>query len=243
MAQALQNQDQEDNEGEAKEFWISEEAVMKKHQNVSVVVSLFILVLGLALPPHAHAADKAMSNARRGKGYIIHLRNRKTVEVKNYWQKGDEIKYRRFGGILGVKRKDVAVIENKADGTTKQYNPYLTKEEIDRLQRRQNKAYQAKEEKAGKLWVWDALHGDIINKALGAKAYTRTVMMGYSSKYLVELGSSWFSLSDKLLYRAKHGNSTGERSEALRAHSSLMDQITKLNGVLAMRIRSRGLVR
>ena len=53
--------------------------------------------------------------------YIIHLRDLQTLKVNEYWEEGDEIKYKKFGGIIGVQRKDVVMIENTADGTKKRY--------------------------------------------------------------------------------------------------------------------------
>jgi hypothetical protein len=47
--------------------------------------------------------------------------------VEEYWERGDEIHYQRLGGIVGVRRNRVAMIENKVDGTKKQYNPFLPK--------------------------------------------------------------------------------------------------------------------
>lgn len=63
---------------------------------------------------------------RKERGYIIHLRDGRKIKVKDYWEKGDEIKYFRLGGIMGVKRERVAVIESRADGTKKLYNPPST---------------------------------------------------------------------------------------------------------------------
>ncbi|HET7853605.1 MAG TPA: RDD family protein [Candidatus Methylomirabilis sp.] len=59
--------------------------------------------------------------------YIIYFRNRQTIAVEEYWERGDEIHYQRLGGIVGVRRNRVAMIENKVDGTKKQYNPFLPK--------------------------------------------------------------------------------------------------------------------
>ncbi|MFQ5846203.1 MAG: RDD family protein [Candidatus Methylomirabilales bacterium] len=60
--------------------------------------------------------------------YIIHFRDRQTIAVEDYWERGDEIKYQRLGGIVGVQRNKVAVIEKKVDGTLKQYNPFFRKQ-------------------------------------------------------------------------------------------------------------------
>lgn len=53
--------------------------------------------------------------------YTIHLRDERTIRVDDYWEDGDQIKYEKFGGIVGVERKDVVKIEDTADGSTKQY--------------------------------------------------------------------------------------------------------------------------
>ncbi len=54
-------------------------------------------------------------------GYIIHLRDQGAIKVESYWEEGDELKYEKFGGIVGVQRNDVVMIEDKADGTKKRY--------------------------------------------------------------------------------------------------------------------------
>jgi uncharacterized RDD family membrane protein YckC len=59
--------------------------------------------------------------------YIIYFRDRQAIAVEEYWERGDEIQYQRLGGIVGVRRSRIAMIENKVDGTKKQYNPFVTK--------------------------------------------------------------------------------------------------------------------
>jgi glutaredoxin len=63
---------------------------------------------------------------RRAEKYILHFRNGRKIEVKNYWEKGDKIQYRRFGGIIGVERKEVVMIESQAGGTSIRYSPVST---------------------------------------------------------------------------------------------------------------------
>jgi hypothetical protein len=53
--------------------------------------------------------------------YVIHLRDGRRIEVQEFWDRGGEISYRKLGGIVGVDRKHVVMIENKADGTRKRY--------------------------------------------------------------------------------------------------------------------------
>ena len=53
--------------------------------------------------------------------YTIHLRDRRTLHVDEYWMDGDQIKYEKFGGFIGVERKDVVRIEDKVTGTSKRY--------------------------------------------------------------------------------------------------------------------------
>ncbi len=84
---------------------------------------------GSALAPPADDADHPFSKVTfitpssdsEEHRYIIHLRDLRAIQVKNYWEEGDKIKYEKFGGIVGVQRKDVVMIENKADGTKKRY--------------------------------------------------------------------------------------------------------------------------
>ncbi len=63
---------------------------------------------------------------RPAEKYILHLRNGRKIEVKDYWEKGDKIQYRRFGGIIGVERKEVVMIESQAGGTSIRYSPVST---------------------------------------------------------------------------------------------------------------------
>lgn len=73
--------------------------------------------------------DVQYRDSREGtEGYIIHFRDGHKIAAEAYWDKGDEIKYQRLGGIIGVPRNKVALIENSRDGTIKQYNPFLTKQ-------------------------------------------------------------------------------------------------------------------
>lgn len=53
--------------------------------------------------------------------YTIHLRDQRTISVKEYWEEGDQIKYEKFGGVIGLERNDVVKIDDTADGTTKRY--------------------------------------------------------------------------------------------------------------------------
>ncbi len=119
-----------------------------------LVLALSLLVLGLTLewqPPELpnFLAGKSFSmEAIRKQGtpleerkiesqsrdslagserHIIHFRDRKTIAVEKYWEAGDEIKFQRLGIIVAIQRNKVALIENVADGTKKQYNPFFTK--------------------------------------------------------------------------------------------------------------------
>ena len=56
--------------------------------------------------------------------YIIHLRNHRTFKCDNYWHRGDQINCQSADGAVGVNIKEVAYIENLADGTRKEYNPF-----------------------------------------------------------------------------------------------------------------------
>jgi len=84
---------------------------------------------GSALAPPADDADHPFSkftfvtpsSDNEEHRYINHLRDLRAIKVKSCWEEGDEIKYEKFGGIVGVQRNDVVMIENKADGTKKRY--------------------------------------------------------------------------------------------------------------------------
>ena len=65
---------------------------------------------------------------RREERYIIHLRNGRKIEVKDYWEKGEKIQYRKYGGTIGVDRKHVVMIESQVNGIKKRYSPVFTKQ-------------------------------------------------------------------------------------------------------------------
>ena len=75
----------------------------------------------------AHAAAQRTSTIGQFEGYIIHLRNGRKIPVTDYWERGDKIEYEMFGGIVGVHRTRVAMIENKAGGTVRRYSPIFKK--------------------------------------------------------------------------------------------------------------------
>ena len=58
------------------------------------------------------------------KNYVIYLRDGRKIEAEEYWDEGDSINYRKLGGIIGVDRSKVAMIENTVDGTRRRYNPF-----------------------------------------------------------------------------------------------------------------------
>jgi len=66
---------------------------------------------------------RQMGSARKTARYVIHLRDGRTIEAEEYWETGTRINFRRLGGIVGVARSKVAMIENTADGTRTQYHP------------------------------------------------------------------------------------------------------------------------
>lgn len=43
--------------------------------------------------------------------YILHLKDGGTIVTDRYWEEGDEIKFVRFGGVMGVSRDTVSSIE------------------------------------------------------------------------------------------------------------------------------------
>lgn len=53
--------------------------------------------------------------------YVIYLQDGRKIEVEDYWERDDEIQYRKLGGVVGVDRRHVVMIENKVDGTRKRY--------------------------------------------------------------------------------------------------------------------------
>lgn len=214
-------------------------------QNLNFAIPINYVQRNLPLkgPP---AADVSRPQGGYGRpageqGYVIHLRDGRTIEVKEYWEQGQEIKYRRYGGVLGVNRKQIAMIENQGDGTKVEYNPFFTKQEIDqrrKIQERRLERDVAREQKEQELWEREALHGNIIAEAVVIhKMYSPTVMMGLSPEELERLVYSWDRLGRKLEYRARHGVSAIDRSQARDALLLMLDQMARVNEVLALRRR------
>lgn len=222
---------------------VSFQLVRGQNLNFAIPINYVQRDLPLQRPP---AADVSRLQSGYGKpageqGYVIHLRDGRTIEVKEYWEQGQEIKYRRYGGVLGVNRKDIAAIENRGDGTKVEYNPFLTKQEIDqrrKVQERRLGRDVAREQKEQQLWEREALHGNIIGEAvLIHKMYSPTVMMGLPLKELEKLIYSWDSLASKLEYRTRYGVSAFDRSQAKEALLLMLDQMVRVNEVVTLRSR------
>ena len=71
--------------------------------------------------------------------YIIHLKNGREFVTKQYWEEGEQIKFKRYGGIIGIQKDLVKNIEEtddlpveKADATAKQ-QMFETKEKAGKI--------------------------------------------------------------------------------------------------------------
>ncbi len=51
--------------------------------------------------------------------YTIHLRDERTISTDEYWEEGEQIMYEKFGGVVGVERRDVVKIDDTKSGTTR----------------------------------------------------------------------------------------------------------------------------
>jgi mycoredoxin len=78
--------------------------------------------------PVTYAAAQKTSTVKQDEGYIIHLRNGRRIEVEDYWERGNKIQYRKLGGVVGVDRKHVVMIESQVDGVRKRYSPIFTRQ-------------------------------------------------------------------------------------------------------------------
>ena len=47
--------------------------------------------------------------------YIIHLKNGREFVTKQYWEEGEQIKFKRYGGIIGIQKDLVKNIEEADD--------------------------------------------------------------------------------------------------------------------------------
>lgn len=207
-------------------------------QNLNLAIPINDLKAGiprpgwLTPPSVARPQEEAPAGPQPEGGYILHLRDGRTIEVREYWEHGDEIRYPKFGGTLGIPRRDVAVIENKADGTKKTLNPFYTERKLSELKAHQEEAdRQARakrreaEEEEQERWVRDALYGDVVAQAYAiALVYSRRLIMGLPTGELLKLSKDCSSLLQKLDYRARYGESLADRRQAAEASLLLADR-------------------
>jgi hypothetical protein len=50
--------------------------------------------------------------------YVIHLKDGRDISTHEYWEEGDEIKIKQFGGVVGIAKKNVLSIEEADDVKT-----------------------------------------------------------------------------------------------------------------------------
>ncbi len=68
--------------------------------------------------------------------FVVHLRNGKEFVVDRYQESGDQIRYSRFGGKVGIPKNRVAVIENRETGEKRVYNQPYTAQQKEALRER-----------------------------------------------------------------------------------------------------------
>ncbi|MBT3368943.1 MAG: hypothetical protein HN416_17505 [Nitrospina sp.] len=47
--------------------------------------------------------------------YLIHLKDGRDITTHAYWEEGDQIKIKQYGGVVGISKEDVASIEEIED--------------------------------------------------------------------------------------------------------------------------------
>jgi len=74
--------------------------------------------------------------------YIIHLKSGHSFQTERYWEEGGEIKFKRYGGVIGIRKglvKDIEEVEElprekeqlgKPEATETADKPEVTKEEV-----------------------------------------------------------------------------------------------------------------
>ncbi len=50
--------------------------------------------------------------------YLINLKDGRTITAREYWEEGDQIKIKQFGGVVGIAKKNVLSIEETDDVKT-----------------------------------------------------------------------------------------------------------------------------
>lgn len=78
-------------------FAFGEGVSMKKALSTLVAV-FFLFIPALSFP-----------------AYKLHLRDGREILTDEYWEEGDEIKFRRFGGVLGIQKDLIRKIEETED--------------------------------------------------------------------------------------------------------------------------------
>jgi len=47
--------------------------------------------------------------------YVIHLKDGREFVTDRYWEEGEQIKFKRYGGVIGIQKDQVKGIEEKED--------------------------------------------------------------------------------------------------------------------------------
>jgi len=69
--------------------------------------------------------------------FVIHLRDGKEIVVDQYREEENQIRYKRFGGEIGIPKADVAVIEDRKTGEKRVFNQPYTAQEVESFQKSQ----------------------------------------------------------------------------------------------------------
>jgi hypothetical protein len=83
--------------------------------------------------------------------YLIHLKDGRDITTHEYWDEGDQIKIKQYGGVVGISKDDVVSIEETDDVKTivvespPETNPEEANEKAETPQQKE----EAKKEKSG----------------------------------------------------------------------------------------------
>ncbi len=74
--------------------------------------------------------------------FVIYLRDGKEIVVDQYREDGDQIRYSRFGGQIGIPKAHVAVIEDRKTGEKRVFNQPYTAQEVESFRKGQESRLQ-----------------------------------------------------------------------------------------------------
>ncbi len=96
--------------------------------------------------------------------FLIRLRGGREIVVDRYWESGDQIRYKRFGGEIGISKTRVAIIENRKTGEKRILNPFYTVQELEALRKGKEAALRRRQRRQeGRIEAPGGAHVEMIN--------------------------------------------------------------------------------